>query len=122
MNKQEKRTLLTGLLLLTAFGGILLIGYLIYPVKKGMQHVNYIPWYDWIIMLAGTAAFFYMVVNAHSLTVRLGMAQIKPYEVYIGLVGILALLELCRTDAIALEERDGETSVRLLRAPDTIDN
>ena len=34
----------------------------------------------------------------------------------------LALLELCRTDAIALEERDGETTVRLLRAPDIIDN
>jgi segregation and condensation protein A len=30
----------------------------------------------------------------------------------------LALLELCRTDAIALEERDGETTVRLLRAPE----
>ena len=77
-------------------GGILLIGYLTYPVKKGMQHVNRIPWYDWIIMLAGTAAFFYVVVNAHSLTIRLGMSQIRPYEVAIGAVGILALLELCR--------------------------
>ena len=69
-------------------GGILLVGYLTYPVKKGVQRVNHIPWFDWILMLAGAAAFFYVVVNAHSLTVRLGMSQIRPYEVAIGIVGI----------------------------------
>ena len=77
-------------------GGVMLIGYLIYPAKKGAQRVNRIPWYDWIILLLGTAAFFYMVVNAQDLTVRLGMSQIRPYEVVIGVVGILAVLELCR--------------------------
>ena len=77
-------------------GGILLVGYLNYPVKKGVQRVNHIPWFDWILMLAGAAAFFYVVVNAHSLTVRLGMSQVRPYEIAIGVVGILALLELCR--------------------------
>ncbi len=76
--------------------GILLVGYLNYPIKKGLQHVNHIPWYDWILMLAGTAAFLYVVVNAQSLTVRLGMSQVRPYEVAIGIVGILTLLELCR--------------------------
>ena len=77
-------------------GGVILIGYLIYPARKGAQKVNYIPWYDWIILLLGTAAFLYMVVNAKSLTVRLGMSQIKPYEVAIGVIGILTVLELCR--------------------------
>ena len=77
-------------------GGILLVGYLNYPIKKGVQKINHIPWYDWIIMLAGAAAFFYVVVNAKDLTVRLGMSQIRPYEVWIGVVGILSLLELCR--------------------------
>ena len=77
-------------------GGVLLIGYLIYPAKKGSQRVNHIPWFDWIIMLLGTAAFFYMVVNAQSLTIRLGMSQIRPYEVVIGIIGVLAVLELCR--------------------------
>ena len=76
--------------------GIILVGYLTYPVKKGVQKVNHIPWYDWILMLAGAAAFLYVVVNAQSLTVRLGMSQIRPYEVAIGIVGILTLLELCR--------------------------
>ena len=76
--------------------GVLLIGYLVFPVKKGLQKVNHIPWYDWIIMLAGTAAFLYVVINAKDLTVRLGMSQIRPYEVVIAVVGILATLELCR--------------------------
>ena len=35
----------------------LFIGYILYPAKKGVQKVNHIPWYDIIIMLAGTAAF-----------------------------------------------------------------
>ena len=77
-------------------GGILLVGYLNYPIRKSVQKVNHIPWYDWIIMLAGVAAFFYVVVNAKDLTVRLGMSQIRPYEVWIGVVGILSVLELCR--------------------------
>ena len=77
-------------------GGVILIGYLIYPARKGAQKVNHIPWYDWIIMLLGTAAFFYVVVNAQSLTVRLGMSQVKPYEIWIGVIGVIAVLELCR--------------------------
>ena len=77
-------------------GGVLLIGYLVFPVRKGAQKVNHIPWYDWILMLAGSAAFFYAVVNAEDLTVRLGMSQLRPYEIVIAVVGILATLELCR--------------------------
>ncbi len=77
-------------------GGILLIGYLIFPAKKGIQRPNHIPWYDWILMIAGAASFFYVVVNAQSLTVRLGMSRIYPYEIAIAVVGILVTLELCR--------------------------
>ena len=36
-------------------GCVLLIGYLNFPVKKGVQKVNYIPWYDWILMVLGTS-------------------------------------------------------------------
>ena len=77
-------------------GGVLLIGYLVFPVRKGVQRVNYIPWYDWILMVLGAAAFFYVVIHAKDLTVRLGMSQIRPYEIAIAIVGILAALELCR--------------------------
>ena len=77
-------------------GSIVLIGYLIYPAKKGEQKVNHIPWYDWIIMILGTAAFFYVVFNAQNLTVRLGTMNIKTYEIVIGIIGIIAVVELCR--------------------------
>ena len=77
-------------------GGVLLIGYLVFPVRKGVQRVNHIPWYDWILMVLGAAAFFYVVIHAKDLTVRLGMSQIRPYEIAIAIVGILAALELCR--------------------------
>ena len=77
-------------------GGVILIGYLVFPMKKGIHRINYIPWYDWLIMLSGAAAFFYVVVNARDLTVRLGMSQLRPYEIAIAVVGILATLELCR--------------------------
>ena len=77
-------------------GGVLLIGYLVFPAKKGVQKVNHIPWFDWVLMVLGTAAFAYVVVCAKSLTVRLGMSQIRPYEIAIAVVGVLAVLELCR--------------------------
>ena len=77
-------------------GGVLLVGYLVFPAKKGVQRLNYIPWYDWLLMLLGAAAFFYVVANAQDLTVRLGMSQLRFYEVVLGIVGILAVLELCR--------------------------
>ena len=77
-------------------GSMVFIGYLIYPVKKGVQKVNYMPWYDVLIMLLGTAAFFYVVINAKELTIRLGVLNVKPYEIVIGVIGILSVMELCR--------------------------
>ena len=77
-------------------GAMVFIGYLIYPVKKGVQKVNHMPWYDVLIMLLGTAAFFYVVINARDLTVRLGVLNVKKYEIIIGVIGILSVMELCR--------------------------
>ena len=39
-------------------GMIILMGFLIYPAKKGTQKVNYMPWYDIVMMVVGSAAFF----------------------------------------------------------------
>ncbi len=77
-------------------GCILIVGYLMFPMRKGTQKVNHIPWYDWIIMIAGSASFFYVVANAQSLTIRLGTMNVHKYEIAIGIVGILAVIELCR--------------------------
>ena len=43
---------------------ILILGYLNYPMKKGMVRVNYMPWYDIIIMVAGAFPFIYFALNA----------------------------------------------------------
>ncbi|MBR2583067.1 MAG: TRAP transporter fused permease subunit [Oscillospiraceae bacterium] len=76
--------------------GVVLIGYLVFPARKGVQKVNSLPWYDWLLMILGTAAFFYVVVNAKDLTVRLGMSQVRPWEIAIAIVGLLCVFELCR--------------------------
>ena len=50
---------------LTSFvAGIVLLGFLVYPARKGVQRVNHIPWYDIVMMVAGTGAFLYFTFNA----------------------------------------------------------
>ena len=78
-------------------GCILVIGYLVYPAKKGIQKVNHIPWYDWLLLAAGAAAFFYITFNAADITVRvISYRYLKPYEIVLGILGIIAVFELCR--------------------------
>ena len=50
---------------LTSFvAGIVFLGYLVFPAKKGIQKVNSLPWYDIVLMLLGTCAFLYFTFNA----------------------------------------------------------
>ncbi len=78
-------------------GCILVIGYLIYPAKKEMQQVNHMPWYDWVLLLMGAAAFFYIALNAQDITMRVvGYKSLYTYELVLGLMGIVSLVELCR--------------------------
>ena len=80
---------------LSSFVGlIVLIGYIVFPTKKGVQKVNHMPWYDIVIMIAGTASFFYFTFNAYGI-IQQG-AKFETYQILIGLVGIAALAELCR--------------------------
>ena len=80
---------------LSSFVGlIVLIGYTVFPAKKGVQKVNHMPWYDIVIMIAGTASFFYFTFNAYGI-IQQG-AKFETYQILIGLVGIAALAELCR--------------------------
>ena len=80
----------------SAFVGFLVfIGFLYYPVRKGMtKRVNYVPWYDIVLAVVGSAAFFYWVLNFEAIIAR--AARITPTEIYIGLVGMILLAELCR--------------------------
>ncbi len=86
-------TWLDELRLTTFMGSILLIGYLVFPAKKGMQKVNYMPWYDVVLMLMGTLAFAYFAVNANAILDRF---NITVLEAIIGVCGIISLVELCR--------------------------
>ncbi|MDR0496010.1 MAG: TRAP transporter fused permease subunit, partial [Treponema sp.] len=80
----------------TSFLGIMVfIGYLIYPIRRGKaRKVNYIPWYDLILAAMGASAFFYYSFNFQAIVQRATM--LLPQDVYIGVVGILILAELCR--------------------------
>ena len=72
---------------------IIFIGYIVFPAKKGVQKTNYMPWYDIILMVAGTGAFLYFCINATEIVSRF---KITPIEVAVGIVGIICLIELCR--------------------------
>ena len=57
---------------LTSFMGlIILMGFLIYPAKKGEQTPNHIPFYDIVFMVLGTASYMYFALNANTI-VNLG--------------------------------------------------
>ena len=80
---------------LTLFVGcIVIIGFLTYPASKHHVRVNYLPWYDIVLMLVGSACFFYFAINAFTL-IQLA-TRIEPIHVIIGVIGILVLIELCR--------------------------
>ena len=75
-------------------GCIMFIGYLIYPAKKGVQRANFIPWYDIILMVLGSGSFFYYTIDAVNI-IQQGN-KYEFYQIIIGVIGILCLLELCR--------------------------
>ena len=80
---------------LSAFLGlVVLLGYMTYPAKKGCMRVNYIPWYDIVLMVVGSGCFFYYTLNAMSIIQK--SVLIGKVEVILGIVGILVLMELCR--------------------------
>ena len=80
---------------LTSFvAGIIFLGYLVFPSKKGQQKVNYMPWYDILLMILGTGAFLYFTFNA--LTIIQQGSKFEWYQIVIGIVGILSLMEVCR--------------------------
>ncbi|MDR2480840.1 MAG: TRAP transporter permease [Spirochaetaceae bacterium] len=78
------------------FLGILIfIGYILYPIRRGMtKKENRIPWYDIVLGCLGAAAFFYYVVNFQAIIGR--AVLLKPLDIVMGITGIIVLTELCR--------------------------
>ena len=75
-------------------GLIVIAGFLNFPASKHHVRLNYLPWYDILLMVVGAACFFYFAFNAMTM-IRLA-TRIQPIHVAIGCVGILILVELCR--------------------------
>ena len=83
--------------LMIFLGCVNLMGFLYYPMSKHHVKENYIPWFDWIIMIVGSACFFYYAFNFDSIIAVLTSAsKMTPTFIVIGIVGILSLVELCR--------------------------
>ena len=87
-------TWLEELRLTTFVAFIIFIGFLVFPARKGTQKVNHMPWYDVVLMLLGTGSFLYYAVNARAI-IQQG-SRFEVYQIVIGIVGILVLMELCR--------------------------
>ncbi len=81
---------------LTSFMGLIIVmGFLIYPAKKGMeQKVNYMPWYDIVFMVLGGGSYLYYTFNANTI-INQG-THFTWYQIIIGIVAVAALIEVTR--------------------------
>lgn len=87
-------TWLEELRLTTFVAFIVCLAYIVYPAKKGKQKVNYIPWYDILLMVCGTGAFLYFAANAETI-IQQG-SRFEWYQILIGVLGIISTAEACR--------------------------
>lgn len=83
---------------LSSFVGLIMVmGYLSYPATKKHVRVNHMPWYDWVIMILGSGAFFYYALNAMDIVkLSYGGVAKSPFLIVLAVIGVLALVELCR--------------------------
>lgn len=87
-------TFLEEIRLTTFLGMIVLLGYLLYPAKKGVQKENHMPLGDIILMVLGSASYFYYSANAVDI-INQG-TRFNWWQILIGIVAIISLFELAR--------------------------
>lgn len=88
MMPEEKLNLFLGL--------VLILGYLNYPVSKKHVRPNYIPWYDFVLLIVGAIPFFYCALHATSIIKLAARVTRDPKMIVMAVVAILAYMELCR--------------------------
>ncbi len=87
-------TWLEELRLTTFVAFIVCLAYIVYPAKKGKQKVNFMPWYDVLLLICGTGAFLYFAANAETI-IQQG-SRFAWYQIVIGILGIISTAEACR--------------------------
>ncbi len=76
-------------------GAIVLLVFLNFPATRTLpKKVNYIPWYDLVLMGLGVVSYLYFVINYRAIIDR-GI-MLTTLEVWLGVIGILVTLEACR--------------------------
>ena len=73
---------------------VIVIGYMMYPIKKTGHKVNHIPIYDIILALMGFIPFMYFAINVTD--ILLMGTRISTLLVVFGIMGLVSLGELCR--------------------------
>jgi len=77
-------------------GLIVLLVFVNFPATRSpkLKKINFIPWYDIILMCLGVVSYLYFVINYRAIINR-GI-MLTPLEVWLGVIGILVTLEACR--------------------------
>lgn len=75
MDERARRPLFLGLVIILVF--------IYYPIKKGSQKVNYMPWYDIVMAAVGAFCFFFYPLNLEKI-VTAGTRIQKTFVVQIG--------------------------------------
>ena len=89
-------TTLTEIRLPIFVGLILLLGFLTFPARKGDERVNHLPWYDVLLIICGSGAYFFYAANAMTVIRLSSRIMQEPLYMIVGFIGIVALIELCR--------------------------
>ena len=98
MDERARRPLFLGLVIILVF--------IYYPIKKGSQKVNYMPWYDIVMAAVGAFCFLFYPLNLEKIVsagtriqktfvVQIGSISI-PLLIVFAIIGTLILVECCR--------------------------
>ncbi len=83
-------------------GLVIIFAFIYYPLKKGSQKVNHMPWYDIVLAALGSFCYFFFplnldkIVNAGTRIQKIFVVGNIPMLIVLGIIGTLVLVECCR--------------------------